>query len=42
MRRYVGWGVCHEPIAAEILNLFEVWTPPYPCVVHYLIQMSSL
>lgn len=22
--RYVGWGVCHEPIASEILNLFEV------------------
>lgn len=24
---YVGWGVCHEPIAAEILNLFE--PPPF-------------
>ena len=22
--RYAGWGVCHEPIASEILNLFEV------------------
>jgi len=24
---YVGWGVCHEPIASEILNLFE--PPPF-------------
>jgi len=24
---YAGWGVCHEPIASEILNLFE--PPPF-------------
>ena len=41
MRRYVGWGVCHEPIAAEILNLFEVIDTPLPLLGNYLIQMSS-